>query len=111
MHHWIEFVATVGSLCDLASAAINLAATVIKYRRDRKPSVREAHDRPANLQGLLDQAAAAPPKTKICGDELGCDRHSPVARLAASNAAQEDPAVAPPRSIWVLRGYHVRDWP
>lgn len=44
MQQWIEFVATAGSLCNFVSAAINLAAAVIKCRR-------EAHRRPVEAEG------------------------------------------------------------
>lgn len=51
MQQWIEFVATAGNLCNLASAAINLAATVIKCRRGRKSTGRETDPRPIDAQG------------------------------------------------------------
>jgi hypothetical protein len=38
MQHLTEFALTVGGLCNLASAAVNLAAAIIKFRRGRMPA-------------------------------------------------------------------------
>ena len=51
MQQWIELAATAGSLCNLAAAAVNLAATVIKYRRERKSTARETDQRPVDVHG------------------------------------------------------------
>jgi hypothetical protein len=103
VQQWIELAATAGSLCNLAAAAVNLAATVIKYRRERKSTARETDQRPVDVQGgqsrplaqghpeggqnLRDQVCGTAASDHPTGDELGRDRHSRVARLAAPNPA------------------------
>ena len=102
MQQWVELAATAGSLCNFASAAINLAATAIKYRRERKPTRRKAHHRPDQAQGgqprplaldlsesgqdLPEQGCRSAASDQT-GGELGRDQCSPVARLSAPNAA------------------------
>jgi len=102
MQQWMQFVATADGLCNLAAAAVNLAVTIIKYRRERRPTGREACHRPVGAEGsrprplaqpcpeygqdLRDQGRPGPARDQPGGDELGRDR-DPAARLAEPNAA------------------------
>ena len=60
MQQWMQFFAMTDSLCNLAAAAVNLAATVIKYRRERKPAGREADHRPVDAESGQRQAIVVP---------------------------------------------------